>query len=116
MNLTYHRKGDYLFPNLVLEAEEPIQLGKYGRMRRKYLKEHRPGIYNELLLEGKLNRHLAEIEETSYDYFDRLSVEMAKAEGVTEQLKAENQLLWVQKMNSIRDRVDEIIQHELIYC
>ena len=108
MNLTYHRKGDYFFPNLILEPEEPVQLGKYGRIRREYLKEHRPGTYSELLLEGKLNRHLAEMEETAYNYLDRLTAQMAKAENVTEALKAENQMEWVQKMNSIRDRADFI--------
>lgn len=116
MSLTYHRKGDYLFPNLVLEPEEPAQLGKYGRMRKEYLKEHRPGTYSELLLEGKLNRHLGEMEEAAHDYFDQLTTQMAKAENVTEALKAENQMEWVQRMNSIRDRADEIILRDFIYC
>ena len=116
MNLTYHRKGDYFFPNLIFEPEEPVQLGKYGRMRREYLKEHRPGTYSELLLEGKLNHHLAEVEETAYDNLDRLTAHMAKAENVTEALKAENQMEWVQRMNSIRDRADEIILRDFIYC
>ena len=116
MNLTYHRKGDYFFPNLILEPEQPVQLGKYGRMRKEYLREHRSGTYSELLLEGRLNRHLAEVEETAYDYFDRLTSQMAKEENVTEALKAENQMEWVQRMNNIRDRADEIILQELIYC
>ena len=116
MNLIYHRKGDYFFPNLILEPEEPVQLGKYGRMRREYLKEHRPGTYSELLLEGKLNHHLVEVEKTAYDYLDRLTAQMAKAENVTEALKAENQMEWVQRMNNIRGRADEIILRDFIYC
>ena len=116
MNLTYHRKGDYFFPNLVLELEEPVQLGKYGRMRREYLKEYRPGTYSELLLEGKLNHHLSEIDETSYDYFDQMTSQIAKEENVTETLKAKNQMEWVRRMNNIRDRADEIVLQELIYC
>lgn len=115
MELTYHRKGDYLFPNLVLEPEEPVILGKYGHLRRTFLKEHRHGVYQALLLEGKLNRHLAEIEESADDYFDSLTAQMAKEEGVTEKLKAQDQMEWVRRMNSIRDRADEIILRELIY-
>ena len=115
MELTYHRKGDYLFPNLVFEPEEPVVLGKYGHMRRTFLKQHRQGVYQALLLEGVLNRHLAEIEESTNDYFDRLTTQMARQEGVTEKLKAEDQMEWVRRMNSIRDRADEIILRELIY-
>ena len=115
MEITYHRKGDYLFPNLVLESEEPVVLGKYGHLRRTILKEHRQGVYQALLLEGRLNCHLAEIEATVNDYFDRLTTQMAKEEGVTEKLKEQDQLEWVRRMNSIRDRADEIILRELIY-
>ena len=116
MSLPYHRESDYFSPNLISKTEETVQLGKYGRMRRDYLKEHRPGTYSELLLEGELNCHLAEVEETAYDYFDRLTSQMAKAENVTEALKAENQLEWVQRMNSIRTRANEIVLHDLVYA
>ena len=116
MKLTYSRKGDYLFPDLFLEPQEPVSLGKYGCLRKTYLKEHRQGLYNELLLEGKLNQHLAEIEETAYDCFDRLTTQMAQAENVTESMKSADQMEWVQRMNSIRDRADEIILRDFIYC
>ena len=115
MELTYHRKGDYLFPNLVLEPEEPVVLGKYGHLRKTFLKEHRQGVYQALLLEGRLNMHLAEIDESANDCFDRLTAHMAKQEGVNEKLKAQDQMEWVRRMNSICDRVDEIILRELIY-
>lgn len=73
MEITYHRKGDYLFPNLILEPEEPVVLGKYGHLRRTFLKEHRQSVYQALRPEGKLNHHLAEIEESANNYFDRLT-------------------------------------------
>ena len=115
IELTYHRKGDYLYPNLVLEPEEPVVLGKYGHLRKTFLKEHRQGVYQALLLEGGLNKHLAGIEESANDYFDSLTTQMAKEEGVTEKLKAEDQMEWVRRMSSIRDRADEIILREVIY-
>lgn len=115
MKLTYYRKGDYLYPNLVLEAEEPVQLGKYGHLRMRFLKEHRRGTYEAMLLEGMLNRHLAEVDQAADDLLDRLTTQMAKAEGVTEALKAHDQLLWVQRMNSIRDRAEEVVLNDLVY-
>lgn len=116
MELTYHREGDYLYPNLVLEPEEPVVLGKYGMLRKRYLKEHRAGVYAALLLKGKLNRHLAEIEEEADELFERLIAQMAKAEGLTETLKANDQMEWVRRMNSIWERADEIVLHDLIYA
>ena len=116
MELTYHREGDYLYPNLVLEPEEPVVLGKYGMLRKRYLKEHRTGMYAALLLEGKLNRHLAGIEEEATELFDRLTAQMAGAEGVTETLKAEDQMECVRRMNSIWERADEIVLHDLVYA
>ena len=115
MELTYHRKGDYLYPNLVLEQEEPIQIGKYGHLRKRYLREHRQGVYCALLVEGQLNSHLVEIDSTANDYFDRLINQMAKAESVTERLKAEDQMEWARRMNSLWSRADEIVLNELIY-
>ena len=99
-----------------MPVEEHIVLGKYGRLRKSFLKEHRSGTYTELLLDGKLNSHLAEIDEMAYQAFDRLVSQMAKAEGVTETLKAQDQMQWVQRMNSIHDRADEIILREYVYC
>ena len=115
MKLTYHLEGDYLYPNLVLEPEEPVTLGKYGMLRKRYLKEHRAGMYAALLIEGKLNRHLAGIEEDAIELFDRLTAQMARTEGLTEALKAKDQMEWVRRMNSISERADEIVLHDLIY-
>ena len=115
MKISYYRKGDYLFPNLFLPAAKPIMLGKYGRMRKSYLKEHRPNVYQVYLLDGKLNEHLAEIDETAYEAFNRLVDQMAKNENITEQLKEEDQMLWVQKMNSVYARAEEIVLNEYVY-
>ena len=115
MELTYHRKGDYLFPNLVLEPQEPVVIGKFGHLRKTFLKEHRQGLYQALLLEGRLNHHLAEIEASANDYLDRLTNRMVKEEGVTEKLKAQDQMEWIRQMNGIRDRVEETIISEMIY-
>ena len=90
-------------------------LGKYGRLRKGYLKEHRQFLYQEYLLYGRLNEHLGEIDEKAYEAFNRLVDRMAKDEDVTEWLKAEDQILWVQKMNGIYDRANEIILKEYIY-
>ena len=116
MELTYHREGDYLYPNLVLEPEEPVILGKYGMLRKRYLKEHRTGMYAALLLEGKLNRHLTGIEDEADELLDRLTAQMAKAEGLTEALKAKDQMEWVRRMNNIWERADEMVLHDLIYA
>lgn len=93
-----------------------MQFGKYGCLRRDYLREHRQEAYTEMLLTGELNRCLLEIDERAYDLFDRLMVQMMKAEGITEALKAENQLEWVQRMNSIKSRANEIVLHDLVYA
>ncbi len=118
MDMTYHRVGDHLYPDLVLrleELEKPVHLGKYGQLRKQYLQENRQGTYAELLVNGKLYAHLSEIDESARDMLDRLMAQIAKAEGVTETLKARDQLLWVQRMNSIRHRAAEIVLHNLIY-
>ena len=115
MERTHHRKGDYLYPNLVLEPEEPVVLGKYGHLRKTFLKEHRQGVYQALLLEGRLNMHLAEIDESANDCFDSLITQMAKEEGMNEKLKAQDQMEWVRRMNGIYGRADEIVLRELIY-
>lgn len=115
MELTYHRERDYLYPDLVLEPEKPIVLGKYGMLRKRYLKEHRAGMYAALLLEGKLNRHLAEIEEEAAELFDRLTSQMASPEGLTETLKPKNQMEWVRRMSSIWQKADEMVLYDLIY-
>ena len=115
MKLTYHRCGDYLLPDLGLTEEEQQPLGKYGRMRLNYLKEHRPGLFSSLLLSGKLMEHLHEIDEACNARLELLIPQMQAAEGVTEELKATDQLEWVRRMNDIRHQVEETLLEELIY-
>ena len=115
MEITCQRKGDYLCPNLFQPEEKPWVIGKYGRLRKHFLKEHKPYLYQEYLLNGKLNEHLAEINETALEAFNRLVDRIAKNENVTERLKAENQILWIQKMNSIYDRAEEVILNDYVY-
>ena len=116
MTIQYHESWDYYLPNLVLEDTEVQPIGKYGRMRKRYLKEHRPGLYSTMLLEGELFQHLAEIEKACEERIDLLTQQMAKREAVTEALKAVDQLEWVRRMNSIRSRAEEIALSELVYC
>ena len=115
MEINYSQCGDYLFPVLVLSEDEIQPIGKYGRMRQRYLKERHPVIYSELLLTEKLYPHLQEIDEACEGRLELLVLQMAKREGVTEALKAEDQMAWVGKKNSIRSRAEEIVLHELIY-
>ena len=91
-------------------------LGKWGRMRKRYLKEHRPVLYTNLLLAGELFPHLAEIDKACEEQMELLTRQIARQEGVTEALKATNQMAWVAHMNSIRNRAEEIVLHELVYC
>ena len=116
MTIQYHKFGDYYLPNLVIEDTEVNPIGKYGRMRKRYLKEHRPALYSSLLLTGKLDQHLAEIDGACEERMELLSWQMASQEGVTEALKATDQMEWVRRMNSIRNRAEEIVLHELVYC
>ena len=112
---TYSRVGDVLLPNLVIENAEQRHLGKYGLKRKRYLKERHPVIFSELLLSGKLYPHLLEIDEACEGRLELLILQMAKNEGVTEALKAAEQMEWVRRMNSIRSRAEEIVLHELVY-
>ena len=111
--LTYHREGDYMIPNLI--APEVESIGIWGRRRKEYLKKHRNGIYTGMLLSGKLNAHLAEIDRQAEEMFEHLTRQMAAKQGVTEQLKAEDQMEWVGAMNNIRNAAEEVILNELIY-
>lgn len=111
--LTYHREGDYLIPDL-LPPEAP-NIGVWGMRRRDYLRKHHDGIYTGMLLSGKLNAHLEEIDRSANDMFDLLVKQYAAREGVTEQLKAKDQMEWVRRMNSIRSWVEEIVFHEVVY-
>ena len=116
ISYTLSADGNYSLPDLALPDEPEYNIGRFGMMRRQYLKNYHKVFYTALLTGGKLNEHLYEIDQTANDRMDILSKQMAKVEGVTEQLKSENQMLWVQKMNNIRNRVEEIIREELIYA
>ena len=116
MGGTYTQIGDYFIPNLVIGETAQSPLGKYGRMRKRYLKEHRPVLYTNLLVTGKLDQHLAEIDMACEEQVELLIKQMAKQEGVTETLKATDQMAWVARMNSIWNRAEEIVLHELVYC
>ena len=115
MGGTYRQVGDYFIPTLVLPDDGEYQIGKYGRMRRTYLKEHRKILYNNYVLEGTLFKHLAEIDQACNERMENIVSDMAKREGVTETLKAANQMEWVRRMNNIRNRAEEIVLHELVY-
>ena len=112
---TYTQVGDYLLPDLVIGESEQRPIGKYGRMRKRYLKEHRPVLFTNLLTAGKLYQHLAEIDQTCEKRMDLLTCRMAAQEGVTEALKAANQMEWVRRMNSIQNRAEEIVLKELVF-
>ena len=116
MNLTYEKCGDYRIPNLIPDPEPEGEFRKFGLMRKSYLENHRRGIYSGLLLSGKLKEHLLMIQEQAEERFDLLVEQMARQEGVTEELKTQDQMLWVKRMNNIRARVEEIVREEIIYC
>ena len=114
--ISYTLSADgYYLPDLTLPEEPEYEIGIFGLMRRNYLKNHRKGLFTTLLTTGKLNEHLYEIDQTANDRMELMSKQMAKAEGVTEQLKADDMMTWVGRMNSIQSRVREIINEELIY-
>lgn len=115
MNLTYEKCGDYLIPNLIPDPEPEGELRKFGLMRKSYLEKHRRGIYSGLLLSGELKKHLLMIQEQAEERFDLLVAQMAEKEGVTERLKADDQMLWVRRMNNIRARAEEIVLNDMIY-
>ena len=112
---TYRQEGDYLIPNLSLPDEPEYQIGKYGRMRRSYLKEHRPGLYNQLVLTEKLVPHLEEIDIACNERLEIIETAMMQQEGVTEALKAADQMEWVRCLNGIHSRAEEIVLTELVY-
>ena len=116
MELTYTQCGDYLIPDLVLADTQEYHIGKYGRMRCAYLKEHRPALYSSLLLTEKLSPHLAEIDAACKTRLDIIETAMMRQEGVTEALKADDQMEWVRRRNSIHSRAEEIVLHELVYA
>lgn len=113
--LTYTKKGDYLIPDLTLNEQMEQPLGKYGRMRKNYLKEHRPVLWNSLLLSEKLYPHLLEIDQTAQSRLAQMMPELAKAAGVTEALKASDPMKWAGLMNNCKVQAEEIIRSELIF-
>ena len=115
MGGTYRQVGDYLIPNLALPDTGNYQIGKYGHMRRRYLKEHRQILYNNYVLEGTLSKHLAEIDQACNERMEIIVSAMSEQEGVTEALKAADQMEWVRRINSIHNRTEEIILTELVY-
>ena len=115
MSGTYEQQGDYILPNLTLPAEEKQSIGIWGQRHARYLKQHHKILYYNLLTSGKLNAHLTEIDRQAEGLFFRLVNQMAEREGVTERLKAENQMEWVRQMNRIRNRVSEIVYAKIIF-
>ena len=113
--LWYELQGDYYIPCLTVPAEEERPIGIWGQRHLRYIKAERKALYTELLTTGRLNTYLADINEQAEEEMLLLTKQIAECEGVTEQLKAQDQMLWVQRMNNIRDRAMEIVNHELIY-
>ena len=113
--ITYHREGDYLVPDLYLPKQPSKNIGKYGRLRLKYLKEHKRGLYTELLINGTLKQHLIDIDENVTDKVNRLIKQLAEAEHIDENLKEHHQIEWVQAMNNIKNRAEEIVFNEILY-
>ena len=114
--LTYTRSGDYWIPNLSLSQQENLPLGKYGRMRKAYLQEHRPVLWNSLILSEKLYPHLREIDETANSRLEQMMPGLMQSAGVTEALKASDPMKWVGLMNSMKAQAEEVILAELIYA
>ncbi len=108
----HHLEGDYWIPNLIA-PESPV-IGIWGERRRRFLRDHRRPVYSSLLMTGKLNAHLEEVDQSATELEERLTAQFAEREHVTEALKAEDQMAWVHRMNSIRNRVQEIVRQELV--
>lgn len=114
--LDYVLVGDYYIPTLELDENNQLHIGKWGNLHRRYLKEVKPTVFNELLLSGKLNSYLHELDVQADQRYRRIIEQMKQCEDVTEKLKSKDQMEWVRRMNSICSRAEEIIKHELIYC
>ncbi len=113
MNVTYRTEGDYQLPNLT--APEAPRVGKYGMLRRSYLRNHKSGIYTGMMLAGTLDSHLEAVNRQATEMVERLTAEMAAKQGVTEELKAQDQMKWVGLMNNLRASAEEVVMKELIY-
>ena len=114
--LWYELQGDYYIPCLTLPEEEQRPIGVWGQRHLRYIRDHRKALYISLFLDGKLNGYLAELNEQAEDMFFRLVKELAEKDGITETLKAEDQMLWVQRMNAVRETATEIVNNNLIYA
>ena len=114
--ITYHKEGDYLIPDLIMENScEDYNIGKYGRLRLNYIKNYKRGLYTELMINGTLSKHLADIENVVNERINLIVKQLAESENVNEDLKSNNQLAWVQSMNNIKNRAEEIVYNEIIY-
>ena len=116
MNISYTRKGDYLLPDLILKDKEQFNIGKYGLLRLNYMKKEKLGLYFDLLVNDKLNEYLHNIDTTVMEKVQKLIKELAEKESINEQLKENNQMLWVSKMNNIKNIAEEIVLKEYIYA
>lgn len=115
MNISYTKKGDYLLPDLILEDKERFNVGKYGLLRLNYIKKEKSGLYFDLLVNDKLNEYLHNIDTTVMEKVQKLIKELTEKENITEELKSSNQMLWIGKMNNIKDIAEEIVLKEYIY-
>ena len=115
MELTYTEQNGLLIPDLVLDDQPPGPLGKFGRMRKRYLEQKHDGTFSALVLSGKLTKHLMEVDQAAQEQMEALTRQLAAAEGVTESLKAADQMEWLRHMNSLRARAEEVIIRDLIY-
>ena len=115
MNINYHQNGDYLLPDMGLNEKDKTPLNKYGRMRLRYLQEHRPGFYTRLILSGKLYEDLLDIQKAAQKRMEIITEKMAKAQNINEAMKAKDQMAWVGAMNMIRLQAEEVVLRELIY-
>lgn len=113
--ITYHKEGDYLIPDLYLPKQPEKHIGKYGHLRLNYLKEHKRGLYTELLIDGTLKQHLIDIDENATDKVNELIKQFAEVEHIDENLKEHHQIEWVQSMNNIKNRAEEIVFNEILY-
>ena len=115
MSIMYHQNGDYLLPDMGMNETDKTPLNKYGRMRLRYLQEHRPGLYTRLILSGKLYEELLETQKAAQDRVEIITDKMAKAQNISEGMKAQDQMAWIGAMNMIRLQAEEIVLQELIY-
>ena len=114
MEITYTKHGDYYYPDLALPPQPTKDIGRFGRMRKKYLKEHQPDTFALMLMENALTQHLIEIDRQAMEHIDLIISQLARAEGVTEGLKARDQIEWIRAMNSCRARAEELVIREIV--